>query len=239
MILLHVRNTEWIHILCHFHLFGDELLHTTLPVQINETRARKFQVVSTKIWIHGEITIQKIPIIEYIVYSTHAHAHTCRDIQMPTQGRSCISAASMSSSVVSQGTVSIWRGTSTYARCSMMLKTFWLMTLSSISNWSNERRLTKAELLHWKSCQYVKLLWPPSREELPQLPGCTLSTVTHTWRWTKLWGNILDEMNTSCIRYRTLLSAINASSNLWYTTWGAIWGLLCMTTTVASRIRKR
>ena len=110
------------------------------------------------------------------------------------------------------------------------------MTLSSITNWSNEMKSTKAELLHWNFWQYVKLLCPPDKEEFSQLPGCTLPTVTQTLRYTKSWVKVCDEKNASFIRYLRFGSANKASSNFWYTTWVAVWGLLCASMATVSRV---
>ena len=131
---------------------------------------------------------------------------------------------------------SIFIGKSKYFLCTMFWKILSLMTLSIITSWSNEMKSTKAELLHWNFWQYVKLLWPPNKEELPQLPGCRRSTVTHILRYTMSWDKVWDEKNASFIRYLRFMSAIRASSNFWYITWDA--GLLCAITAAISKVRK-
>ena len=107
-----------------------------------------------------------------------------------------------------------------------------------MNSWSTKMRSTKAELLHLKSLVYGKILRPSNSEELSQSKGCILPTVTCIWKSTKTQGNILDGMSTSCILYKRLLFENKASSNFWYMTWGAMFGVLCTTRAVASRARK-
>ena len=61
MILLHTLNIQWIHVLCHFHYDGQELWHTTLPVDKVRCESSKFCVThksATEIELIKNIELQ-------------------------------------------------------------------------------------------------------------------------------------------------------------------------------------